>query len=377
MNKTFLPKPTQELLLKSAFLPKEMASAAWAAWKELADIHDIDLGSSRLMPLVYAHLKHSHAADFQMNKMKGIYRYTWAKNQHLFHSVQPALIALHEAKIPMLLLKGAALALSHYRDFGLRPMQDFDLLVPEDKVLEALEVLRLKGWSPKYLKFRTVKKFNPTFLSVYPSMCLTDPKDAECDLHWRVDGLEEDLWKFAEPFDWNGLPLFLPSPTEQLLHVCIHGTEFNLNSSIRWVGDALMLLIKNSAIDWERLIDISRRGNFALPMKETLAYLRGEFNAPIPLEVLSALRDLPITAETAAYYEKKWKPERSRSAWENWVYNISFLWRHHSQLYITRRIRFFTFARFLQRLWGLDSLLHLPFHLICSQIRFWRKNFLQ
>ena len=53
--------------------------------------------------------------------------------------------ALREQDIPVIALKGLHLAELVYRDIGLRPMVDMDLLVPRSQRKDALNVLRKLG----------------------------------------------------------------------------------------------------------------------------------------------------------------------------------------------------------------------------------------
>jgi len=57
------------------------------------------------------------------------------------------LVSFHRAGIQTILLKGAALILLHYKDPGLRPMVDFDILVPAGKAAAAIKVLTELGWT--------------------------------------------------------------------------------------------------------------------------------------------------------------------------------------------------------------------------------------
>lgn len=382
---SFWPTQLQELLLQSAFLEPKDASDAWNQWKKTSDIFDLDAASYRLMPQVYFHLKDTGLEEIYRNKMKGIYRYTWAKNQHLFQTMKPVLAALELAKIPILLLKGAALSLSHFQDFGLRPMQDFDLLVPESSALKALSILQSKGWTPKYLKYQTVCKFNPLFLQVYSAINLEEKEQAECDLHWRVlcwgerkQGIEHDIWERAAPSSWQGIPLLIPSAADQLFHVCIHGTEYNDIPSIRWASDAMMIFQNEPTIDWKRLLDLSKRHRHAFALRETMHYLQETLRAPISSSFLQELGEIEILPQEQNEYERRTSRTPPQTVQQQWKQNLRFLWDAHKTTsrnphgLAFRQIA--SFPQFLTKLWGLISVFQLPFHIIRLQFRFWKKS---
>lgn len=382
---SFWPNPTQELLLQSAFLKPKEALQAWEKWKEKSDIFDLDAASYRLMPQVYYRLKDSHLEEVYHNKMKGIYRHTWAKNQHLFQAMRPILEDLNHAKIPILLLKGAALSLSHFQDFGLRPMQDFDLLVPESSALKALAILQSHGWRPKYLKYQTVQRFNPVFLRVYPAMNLEGKEKAECDLHWRAlcwenrkQGIENDLWEKGVPASWKGISLLIPSATDQLFHVIIHGTEYSDIPSIRWASDAMMIFQSGQTIDWERLLSLGKRHSHTLALCETMHYLSEVLYAPIPSTFLHRLKQSTISNKERTEYEQRTSRTPSRTIKQQWKQNLAFLWNSHKNVFRRRDASTLhlvaTFPEFLTQLWGLFSLFQLPFHILWLQLKFLKKS---
>ena len=68
------------------------------------------------------------------DQFKAAYLANVAKNLYSLAELRKALEALQAQDIPVIVLKGAALAESVYGDIGLRPMSDLDLLVPEESV---------------------------------------------------------------------------------------------------------------------------------------------------------------------------------------------------------------------------------------------------
>jgi len=46
-------------------------------------------------------------------------------------------------------LKGTSLIVHYYQDYGVRPMNDFDFLVPTSRAPEAVALLRRLGWQPQ------------------------------------------------------------------------------------------------------------------------------------------------------------------------------------------------------------------------------------
>lgn len=147
-NKDCWPTRQQELLLKASLLRCKGVISAWEEWKSGADIEQLDPGSYNLLPLLYDNLNTIGIKDPLMRKLKGVYRQTWYKNQLSIHRVGVLLSAFHCAGIRTMVLKGAALVLLYYRNYGLRPMGDIDILVHTEQSREAIDFLIKSGWIP-------------------------------------------------------------------------------------------------------------------------------------------------------------------------------------------------------------------------------------
>src|SRR5205085_1845464 len=88
-------------------------------------------------------------ADVQ-GRIRGLYRRSWVQNQLLWQEAVPVLDALAARRIPVMLLKGAALRPFYEGDIGARPMYDIDILVSPEHTRAALDVLGAGGWEPQH-----------------------------------------------------------------------------------------------------------------------------------------------------------------------------------------------------------------------------------
>lgn len=184
MQKTTLPSPSQEILLKLAFSSASEVPEFAEKWANEVDLDFIDGESQKVLPLVYQNIKDLPLNPNLLARLKGIFRFTWSRNQLMFHTVKPLIQTLEEAGIDVMLLKGSVLNLLYYSNFGLRPMSDFDLLIHPDQMKKGLSVLQEKGWNlrfPNYLKTHGDKYF-----SLFQEITLMLDKGVHCDLHWFV-----------------------------------------------------------------------------------------------------------------------------------------------------------------------------------------------
>jgi hypothetical protein len=343
------PTPAQELLLAAALSEGGEAVAAWEAWGRVADVDGADPGSQRLFPLVYRRLAAAGVDDPRLAKLKGVYRFSWSRNQLLFHQGAAAVRALREAGIDTLLLKGAALATLVYRDPGVRPMDDLDLLVHREDAPRAMDVLRAAGWRP-------ASERPEERLAVWHADYFVDAGGRALDLHWNALWQlsdDADLWAGSVPTSLNGVPTRALGHADQLLHVCVHGLRWASVPPIRWVADAVLVVRSaGDELDWERLVRVARANDVTLAAGRALGYLREAFAAPVPASVtgeLAAARK-PVH-ERLAFRAHAGRPAPHRM--------LAVLWDRHRRLPDRG-----SFVSFVQRHSGVERKAALPGHLV-------------
>ena len=295
----FWPTWQQELLLQACLLQGKEALDAWCKWKAATDIDQLDIGSLRLIPLLYRNLQTHNVADEIMNKFKGVYRFNLYKNHMLLHNMEKVLVSFCDTGIKVMVLKGVALTLLYYRDYGLRPMDDFDVLIHEKDVTKAINILRNLHWKPWQ---RLPKVLTPEYLSSTKGCAFNNNRGEGLDLHWHV--LLESCYQDADKDFWDGavqtrsrdFSVDALNPTDQLLHACVHGSMRNTVPTIRWVADAAFIIgTSQSEIDWDRLTAQASKHRLILPLKDTLHYLQDLLSLPIPPVVLQNMQAMPVS----------------------------------------------------------------------------------
>jgi hypothetical protein len=114
----FMPTREQELLLSAALSDGREAIDAWRQWLTLCVGTELDDGSQRLTPQVYANLTRLGVREPALGRFKGFYRQTWYFNHRLLHVLGPVLRACEDEGIPTMVVKGVPLTLQIYRDIG-------------------------------------------------------------------------------------------------------------------------------------------------------------------------------------------------------------------------------------------------------------------
>ena len=310
------PTAQEELLLQAALYEDERALPAWRAWEADVDWEGhIEDASYRLLPLVYDNLLRGGFDQPIMQRLKGIYRLAWYRNQTGLARLGGLLRALREAGIATMVPKGSALVVTHYESYGLRPMSDGGIVVKEHDAAAAIDLLTSHGWT---FEPSPVGVALNSLLAARHAVALKDAKGNEIDLHWHVlqenchPGADQSFWEGSVEIEIAGERTRALNATDQLLHVCVHGARWNELPSIRWVADAIMILRHSPAIDWDRLLRQAQDRLLVLPLRSTISYLTQVFEAPIPDAVLARLRSDAVSVQEQLEFRYRSRDHRSR-----------------------------------------------------------------
>lgn len=303
---TWQPNDDQRALLAAALFDDARALTAWARWTQgKRPETPLDAGSERLLPLVANNLaklgvpEDAFLLRGREQRLRGRF-----KGVLKVHDVGRWVRELAALGVPTLALKGLALAMRYYKDFGLRPMEDIDLLVRAEHVPAALGYLATQGFTPTEALPAACwppREGAPNLgtAAVTHGCGFVDAAGRQLDLHWSAlsthcgDGADARFWAHAQPLPGvSGLAL---APAHELVHVLTHGLRWNEVPSIRWIPDAAMILSSTPDFDWALFLDeVAQRGlGFALIPALTLL---ADFGVVVPAHVMTALAKLPVKA---------------------------------------------------------------------------------
>lgn len=315
-SENWKPGLLQEHLLKSALLKGDQALHHWNKWKKSVNLDLIERSSHRLLSIVYSNIKDIAAGDPLMERLKGIYKKTWFKNQILFHQLESILKLLHENNISNMLLKGSALTLLYYKDYGLRSMEDLDILIHIKDAEKALSLLKAEGWISKKKHHHPL---NEKYLPFLDGIHLTGRNGCECDLQWdlmRMNLAPDDslFWEHAIDAEINNTKASTLSAEDHLLHTCEHALSWRQSPNIRWIADAgIIIHSKEKPVNWDRFTEQVHYNHLTPFVTEMLQYLKHTYHIHIPGSVVDQLRNKKITDFEEKYYRRILNSYRQRN----------------------------------------------------------------
>jgi hypothetical protein len=349
------PDAVQTELLHVALGRGERAREALSRWRDSVSPARVDAASRRLLPLAWWNLERHGIAGPGLDVLKEAFVETWVRTQQLLEALETVLAAFRSEGVPVIVYKGAALALGTYPRLGLRPMVDIDFLVPTSAAGEGLRIL--EGLGARRTSVEPAKRLS--MLHGAELLLEREGWSVAVDLHWsalwecRRPGDDDSLRESAVPLPGTVTPARMPCPADHLLVVCVHGLKWSPLPAIHWVADAMMLIERS--VDWARLVAEARRRRLAWPVAVALRYLVLTFGAPVPPETLTELEVRgPAWRDRLELSCRSRPPDLRRGLFLHWC-------DHARRSAIPSPLgRALTFPGYLRDMWAVEKLREVP-----------------
>jgi hypothetical protein len=266
--------------------------ADWRRLVELAEGHG-------MAPLLFWSLAldgwPANAPEDARRRLERSFYTSTAANIVLLDELKRILKALNAQGIPVIVLKGAALAPTVYPDPALRPMRDLDLLVrPKDldAALAALKRLGYRGLMRNYFRYHVFMQGGTG-------------GETAVELHWSLidyagrqeAGTVERLWGGAEILRLEGGAEALAlNPAAHLAYLCDHlWKQHGGGLRLLWCFD-IHLLASSGRVDWEAVIAAARASCSQTAVRESLGLAQRYFGTQASQGVREALEVMPVEA---------------------------------------------------------------------------------
>jgi len=278
-------------------LPDLVPRASVDDWNEALDA----AVREHVAPLLFKRLKERDARtcvpDSVWKQLRLAYFTSGDRNTRLYRELRTVLECLRSAGIPVIVLKGAYLAEAVYRDVGLRPMCDSDLMVPRQDLERAEAVLLNMG--AVYLK-RPPLTPEEGFGQGCGKADHARPvaiRDLAIEIHWTIAAPNGpvrtevvDIWKRARPTRTAEVEVLSLSPEDLLLHLCLHLCYHHNCVGLRSLCDIGESVHRFSgAMDWRQVTGSARAWGGARYVGLALHLARSLLAADVPADVLERL----------------------------------------------------------------------------------------
>jgi hypothetical protein len=232
------------------------------------------------------------------NFLRSTYYQTLAQNTLMYQELERILKALDRAGIEVIVLKGAALAATVYADIGLRPMGDLDLLVKDEQLPRALEVILSMGYVEEPIPH---EEFNRQ-IGYDVHLWRESNHNLKVEVHWGLitggyvwfGPTMGWVWEQAE--DWypnvkslhnNCLVLSFESSLLYLsAHLMLqHGIE---QARLVWFFDLHQLISQSEKEEgWDRLVEQFWENRWLPALRATLTQVQLLFDTALPDGILA------------------------------------------------------------------------------------------
>ena len=282
------PSPEDELLLllvhgraspeRDARLRGLLSSSPdWTSLLRQARVHGV-------VPLVAHHLHQLNssvvppAVAEELQRLAGVYG---GRSLLLARQLRQVLQLLAAADIPVIPLKGVALASALYGQYTLRVSSDIDLLVRRAQVSDAVRALEADG-------YRALAPWRRWAAAPYHIEIPILPAQAgrfDLDLHWgllagdpRYQEAVDECWSQARTRTIVGADAWAMSPEWELLFLALHAAR-NEWQGLRWLVD-IQEILWTWTLDWRSVWTISHKWGWTEILQLTIEACRSLWELP-------------------------------------------------------------------------------------------------
>lgn len=296
------------LLSRANFAPTVSARALeltasglrWDVLVERAAFHG-------LLPLIYQRLRRLNfpgIPDAVRRQLKDSFGVNALRNELLAQELVRVLERLAGAGVPLMPLKGVALAEAVYGDAALRICADLDVLIRPEHLAKALPILRSLGYSDRLREPSFVR-----LLARYGKDCAlmrqhgrsAYPLQVHCGLIWGGPPERRvlaEVWSSAVAKPFHDAPACVMSPEWEFLYLAVHAARHG-RYPFKWLVD-LDWISARGALDWTLGHEKAMRWGWGKAVQSCLAACAGLLETPIPEPFAREVQPLRMNAQIAA-----------------------------------------------------------------------------
>lgn len=248
----------------------------------------------RVGPLAYRGTLGSNAPRDVIEQLRDVYIQHAFRNRRILSEVARVAAILRAEDVPVMLLKGAALAADVYEDPALRPMADVDVLVPADQLHRAAAAIATAGYEAS--DGRSIEQFVSWCHHISPYV-----KDGvpTVEIHWTIERPTspfvidiDGFWRRACEIAVDDETVLVPAAEDMVLHLALHTSYHHRFSraALKTLCDVCAVIgDENGRFDWHTLVTIANNAGAGPFVYCTLRLASAMLACPVPGRVLDRL----------------------------------------------------------------------------------------
>lgn len=223
---------TQEdgLAIRSATAPVLEGVQSWKDLLTGTDFQDINSNTQRLAPMIYHHLK-DQGDVLERERLRGAYKYAWAKNLRMLNALKPIFSDLNSRSINYRVIKGIAVQLE-LGFVGARVVGDVDIVVSQSEIDSVRQTLETNGFrcnsvSPcsRHTTRAPFEALNFNLGESHVDVHVAELKDPKPLLLAMLEATPNVI-------EHMGIDIKIPSPELLLLHSAFHGHQASSDTDL-------------------------------------------------------------------------------------------------------------------------------------------------
>ncbi|WNF35282.1 nucleotidyltransferase family protein [Bacillaceae bacterium IKA-2] len=273
----------------------------WDLTIKLAKFH-------RLYPFLYPKLKDvEFIPSFVVQELSEEYQKNTFQMLYLCAKMEHVSKLFIESEIPVIFLKGPALAKDLYGDISLRTSSDLDVLVQVNRVEEVENLLLLHGFEKKD-NIRTV--LGDWKWRYYHNVFFHPQKNIKLEIHWRLNpgpGKEpsfHELWDRKRQSFLISCPVYMLGREDLFLFLVSHGARHGW-FRLRWLMDIHQMMKQD--ISWKKVSKLINSFHNPAVIGQAMilvSYLLGT-HVPKEMEHIALNKRSRRLAQAAIFYFEK------------------------------------------------------------------------
>ncbi|MBY0549703.1 MAG: nucleotidyltransferase family protein [Candidatus Obscuribacterales bacterium] len=293
----------------------------WTALLRIAQKH-------RLLEMLYWTLRQRNRTipEEFLSKIEKASSFTAKINERLLTEIVSITKIANQAQIPLIHMKGAALAASVYNESWLRHHGDLDILVPVEHFAPMLDLLKGEQYEPTVIETKEKATWETLHRAEVRALgwAVTvrhSRKLISIDLHWRLMKNSvcsipiAETWNHRSFFDYRGNQIPVFEPSMNFLYLARHAAKHGW-THLRWIAD-LVALAESREFDFEALLQFATRYEYRRFVLFALELVRRCPGTRLPDSVVSAIEVDPAVRQQAEFiWQQLFIEERDLTAKE-------------------------------------------------------------